>query len=108
PEKSISIKSPTTPTEKTSNGESSDKTISQLVSIYWNLKVMVVKPTVALRGILVGGVAIFAKVAGAMKAAGGVKLGAAATAMTVAATAAVSGSKQDQKDDASKKTPPSK
>lgn len=70
---------------------------------------MVVKPTVALRGILVGGVAIFAKVAGAMKAAGGVKLGAAATAMTVAATAAVSGSKQDQKDDAlKKKTPPSK
>lgn len=41
PEKSISIKSPTTPTEKTSNGESSDKTISQLVSIYWNLKVVI-------------------------------------------------------------------
>ncbi|AEE75424.1 hypothetical protein AtNW77_Chr3g0170161 [Arabidopsis thaliana] len=70
---------------------------------------MSVKPTVALRGILVGGVAIFAKVAAAMKAAGGVKLGAAATAMTVAATAAVSGgSKQDQKQDASKAPPPSK
>lgn len=69
-------------------------------------KKMVVKPTVALRGILVGGVAIFAKVAGAMKAAGGVKLGAAATAVTAAATAAVSGSKQDQKGDASKKPPP--
>ncbi|XP_023642221.1 uncharacterized protein LOC17893772 [Capsella rubella] len=70
---------------------------------------MSVKPAVALRGILVGGVAIFAKVAGAMKAAGGVKLGAAATAMTVAATAAVSGgSKQEQKQDASKAPPPSK
>ncbi|CAN8270156.1 unnamed protein product [Cochlearia groenlandica] len=50
---------------------------------------MTVKPTVVLRGVLVGGVAIFAKVAGALKAAGGVKLGAAASAMTVAATAAV-------------------
>ncbi|CAA7016843.1 unnamed protein product [Microthlaspi erraticum] len=60
----------------------------------------------ALRGILVGGVAIFAKVAGAMKAAGGVKLGAAATAVTAAATAAVSGSKQDQKGDPSKAQPP--
>ncbi|XP_021902889.1 uncharacterized protein LOC110818353 [Carica papaya] len=59
---------------------------------------MAVKPTVALRAIFVGGIAVFAKVAGAMKAAGGAKLGAAATAMTMAATAAISGSKQDQKD----------
>ncbi|XP_019059115.1 PREDICTED: uncharacterized protein LOC104822637 [Tarenaya hassleriana] len=66
---------------------------------------MAVKPTVALRAILVGGVAIFAKVAGAMKAAGGAKLGAAAAAMTVAASAAVSGSKQDPKDEASDKSP---
>lgn len=62
---------------------------------------MAVKPTVALRAMFVGGVAIFAKVAGAMKAAGGVKLGAAATAMSVAA-AAVTQSKQDTKDDAKK------
>ena len=59
---------------------------------------MAVKPTVALRAFLVGGIAVFAKVAGVMKAAGGAKLGAAAAAMTVAASAALSGSKQDQKD----------
>ncbi|KAL5999540.1 hypothetical protein ACLOJK_037825 [Asimina triloba] len=47
---------------------------------------------------LVGGIAVFAKVAGAMKAAGGAKLGVAAAAMTAAATAAVSGTKQEQKD----------
>ncbi|XP_057473650.1 uncharacterized protein LOC130762045 [Actinidia eriantha] len=58
---------------------------------------MTIKPTVALRAMLVGGVAVFAKVAGAMKAAGGVKMGAAAAAMTAAATAAMSGSKQDEK-----------
>ncbi|KAI3949549.1 hypothetical protein MKX01_001623 [Papaver californicum] len=61
---------------------------------------MEVKPTVALRAMLVGGIAVFAKVAGAMKAAGGVKLGAAAAAMTAAATAAVSTKKET--DDASK------
>ncbi|KAK8976860.1 hypothetical protein V6N11_047627 [Hibiscus sabdariffa] len=55
---------------------------------------MAVKPTVVLRAFLVGGVAVFAKVGGAMKAAGGAKLGAAAAAaMTVAA---MSGSKPDQ------------
>ncbi|KAL1340731.1 hypothetical protein HN51_027207 [Arachis hypogaea] len=59
---------------------------------------MAIKPTVALRAILVGGVAAFAKIASAMKAAGGVKMGAAAAAMTAAATAAVAGSKQEQKD----------
>jgi hypothetical protein len=59
---------------------------------------MAVKPTVALRAALVGGVAIFAKVTGAMKAAGGVKLGAAAAAVTAAATAAVSGPKKDAND----------
>ncbi|CAK8560317.1 unnamed protein product [Lathyrus sativus] len=59
---------------------------------------MAVKPTVALRAILVGGIAAFAKVAGVMKAAGGVKVGAAAAAMTAAATAAMAGSKQEQKD----------
>ncbi|XP_057455220.1 uncharacterized protein LOC130746561 [Lotus japonicus] len=59
---------------------------------------MAVKPTVALRAILVGGIAAFAKVAGAMKAAGGVKIGAAAAAMTAAATAAMTGSKQEEKD----------
>ncbi|KAK3018696.1 hypothetical protein RJ639_003127 [Escallonia herrerae] len=58
---------------------------------------MTIKPTVALRAILVGGAA-FAKIAGAVKAAGGAKMGAAAVAMTVAATAAVSGSKQEPKD----------
>lgn len=47
---------------------------------------------VAMRAILVGGIAVFAKVAGAMKAAGGVKLGTAAAA-AAAATAAMSGSK---------------
>ncbi|XP_076935883.1 uncharacterized protein LOC143602764 [Bidens hawaiensis] len=56
---------------------------------------MSVKPTVALRAILVGGIAAFAKVAGAAKAAGGVKLGAAAAAVTAAAGATVAGSKQD-------------
>ncbi|KAK7294353.1 hypothetical protein RJT34_17242 [Clitoria ternatea] len=60
---------------------------------------MTVKPTVALRAILVGGIAAFAKIAGAMKAAGSVKVGAAAAAMTAAATAAVAGSKQEPKDD---------
>ncbi|XP_054780949.1 uncharacterized protein LOC129288420 [Prosopis cineraria] len=59
---------------------------------------MAVKPTVALRAILVGGVAAFAKIAGVMKAAGGAKMGVAAAAMTAAATAAIAGSKQDQKD----------
>uniref|UniRef100_A0A6N2N259 Uncharacterized protein n=1 Tax=Salix viminalis TaxID=40686 RepID=A0A6N2N259_SALVM len=53
---------------------------------------MAVKPAVALRAILGGGVAIFAKVAGAMKAAGGVKLGAAAAAAT---TAAIPGERKD-------------
>lgn len=46
---------------------------------------------VALRAALVGGVAAFAKIAGVMKAAGGVKIGAAAAAVTAAATAAISG-----------------
>ncbi|KAL0429903.1 UNVERIFIED_CONTAM: hypothetical protein Sradi_0616300 [Sesamum radiatum] len=55
--------------------------------------IMSVKPTVALRAILVGGIAAFAKIGGAMKAAGGAKIGAAAAA----ATAAVSGPKQDPK-----------
>jgi hypothetical protein len=52
---------------------------------------MEVRPMVALRAALVGGVAAFAKIAGAMKAAGSVKVGAVAAAMTAAATAAVSG-----------------
>ncbi|KAL8458563.1 hypothetical protein ACS0TY_036183 [Phlomoides rotata] len=56
---------------------------------------MSLKPTVALRALLVGGIAAFAKIGGVMKAAGGVKIGAAAAAMTAAATAAVSGSNQD-------------
>ncbi|TQD71567.1 hypothetical protein C1H46_042902 [Malus baccata] len=55
---------------------------------------MAVKPTVSLRAMLVGGIAAFAKVAGAAKAAGGAKVGAAAAAMTAAATAAV-GTRQD-------------
>ena len=46
---------------------------------------------VALRAALVGGIAAFAKFGGAMKAAGGVKIGAAAAAVTAAASAAVSG-----------------
>ncbi|KAM7480560.1 hypothetical protein LguiA_028773 [Lonicera macranthoides] len=58
---------------------------------------MEIKPTVALRAMFVGGLAAFAKIGGAMKAAGGVKLGAAAAAVTAAATAAVSG-KPEQKD----------
>lgn len=57
---------------------------------------MTIKPTVALRAIVVGGVAAFAKIASVAKAAGGVKLGAAAAAVTAAATATVTGSKQDQ------------
>ena len=59
---------------------------------------MSIKPTVALRAILVGGIAAFAKIAGVVKAAGGAKVGAAAAAMTAAATAAMSGSKQEPKD----------
>lgn len=59
---------------------------------------MAIKPTVALRAALVGGIAVFAKVAGAMKAAGGAKLGAAAAAMSMAA-AAMTQSNQDQKDE---------
>ena len=65
---------------------------------------MDIKPTVALRAIVVGGIAAFAKVAGVMKAAGGVKLGAAAAAMTAAATAAVSGTKKEEKDKSKKET----
>ncbi|GJX87958.1 calmodulin-binding receptor-like cytoplasmic kinase 2, partial [Tanacetum coccineum] len=56
-----------------------------------------VKPTVALRALLVGGIAAFAKIEGAAKAAGGVKLGAPATAVTVVLGATMSGSKQDAK-----------
>ncbi|KAH6758207.1 transmembrane protein [Perilla frutescens var. hirtella] len=59
---------------------------------------MAVKPTVALRAILVGGIAAFAKVGGAMKAAGGVKLSAAAAAMSAAAAVVSGGSNQEQKD----------
>lgn len=59
---------------------------------------MNIKPTVAIRAILVGGIAAFAKVAGAMKAAGSVKIGAAAAAMTAAATAAISGTTQEPSD----------
>ncbi|KAL3511679.1 hypothetical protein ACH5RR_024396 [Cinchona calisaya] len=62
------------------------------------LTTMTIKPTVALRAILVGGVAAFAKIGGVVKAAGSAKVGAAAAAMTAAATAAISGSKQEQKD----------
>ncbi|KAI3763384.1 hypothetical protein L1987_53841 [Smallanthus sonchifolius] len=47
---------------------------------------MNVKPTVALRAILVGGIAVFAKIAGAAKA---------AVAVTAAASATMAGSKQD-------------
>jgi len=65
---------------------------------------MDIKPTVALRAIFVGGIAAFAKVAGVMKAAGGVKLGAAAAAVTAAATAAVSGTKKEEKDMTAKET----
>ncbi|KAK8590191.1 hypothetical protein V6N13_088967 [Hibiscus sabdariffa] len=49
-------------------------------------KNMVVKPTVALRAFLVGGIIVFAK------------LGAAATAMAVAESTAMTGSKQDSND----------
>ncbi|XP_019228568.1 PREDICTED: uncharacterized protein LOC109209705 [Nicotiana attenuata] len=58
---------------------------------------MEVKPAVAVRAILVGGIAAFAKIGGAVKVAGGIKVGAAAAAMTAAATAAISGSKQEAK-----------
>ncbi|XP_044484900.1 uncharacterized protein LOC123210545 [Mangifera indica] len=58
---------------------------------------MAIKPTVALRAMLVGGIAAFAKIGGVMKAAGGAKLGAAATAVSMAAVA-VTQSKEDQKD----------
>ncbi|PHT45538.1 hypothetical protein CQW23_14696 [Capsicum baccatum] len=67
---------------------------------------MTIKPAVALRAILVGGIAAFAKIGGAVKAAGGVKLGAAAAAMTAAATAAVSGSKKEEKKDGSQQLSP--
>ncbi|KAK8913770.1 hypothetical protein KSP39_PZI023448 [Platanthera zijinensis] len=53
------------------------------------------QPVVALRAIVVGGIAAFAKVAGAVKVAGGVKVGAATAAMTAAATAAISGMKDE-------------
>ncbi|GLJ05221.1 hypothetical protein SUGI_0014040 [Cryptomeria japonica] len=56
---------------------------------------MDIKPTVAFRAAIVAGIAACAKFAGVVKAAGGVKLGAAAAAMTAAATAAVSGSKKE-------------
>ncbi|ERN16366.1 hypothetical protein AMTRI_Chr05g70370 [Amborella trichopoda] len=59
---------------------------------------MEVKPTVALRAAMVGALAAFAKVAGALKAAGGVKVGAATAAVTAAATAAISGTKGNPPD----------
>ncbi|VFQ70905.1 unnamed protein product [Cuscuta campestris] len=63
---------------------------------------MSIKPTVALRAILVGGIAAFAKIGGAIKAGGGAKVAAAAAAaaMTAATSVAVSGSKQEQQDSA--------
>ncbi|KAK8635893.1 hypothetical protein V6N13_004606 [Hibiscus sabdariffa] len=61
-------------------------------------KNMFVKPTVALKAFLVGGIVVFAKVAWAMKAVGGAKLGAAATAMTVAESTTMIGLKHDSKD----------
>ncbi|KAA8535647.1 hypothetical protein F0562_030650 [Nyssa sinensis] len=48
---------------------------------------MAIKPTVAFRAVLIGGLAAFAKIAGVVKAAGGAKVGAAAAGMTAAATA---------------------
>ncbi|KAI4330686.1 hypothetical protein MLD38_028947 [Melastoma candidum] len=71
------------------------------------LDLMEIKPTVALRAVLVGGIAGFAKIGGAMKAAGGVKLGAAAAAVTAAATAAVSSTGLDSKPDPKAKPPQS-
>lgn len=56
---------------------------------------MEIKPTVAFRAAIAGGIAVFAKFAAVMKAAGGVKLGAAAAAMSAATAAAVSGSKKE-------------
>ncbi|MCE2055746.1 hypothetical protein HAX54_043325 [Datura stramonium] len=77
------------------DGRSEELRPFSLQSVQTNMSI---KPTVALRAIVVGGIAAFAKIGGAVKAAGGVKLGAAAAAMTAAATAAVSGSKQEEKD----------
>ncbi|KAM3375094.1 hypothetical protein P3S68_013808 [Capsicum galapagoense] len=56
-----------------------------------------VKPAIALRAILVGGIAAFSKIGGAVKAVGGVKAGTATAAMSAAATAAFSGSRQEAK-----------
>ena len=64
---------------------------------------MEVRPMVALRAALVGGIAGFAKIGGAMKAAGGVKVGAAAAAVTAAASAAISG-KDTSKDTSKEET----
>ncbi|KAM0932487.1 hypothetical protein DsansV1_C44g0240511 [Dioscorea sansibarensis] len=58
---------------------------------------MELRPMVALRAVLVGGIAAFAKVGAAVKAAGSAKVGAAAAAMTAAATAAVSGTNLEGK-----------
>ncbi|RAL52438.1 hypothetical protein DM860_007295 [Cuscuta australis] len=68
----------------------------------FKLAKMSIKPTVALRAILVGGIAAFAKIGGAIKAGGGAKVAAAAAAaaMTAATSVAVSGSKQEQQDSA--------
>jgi FAD/FMN-containing dehydrogenase len=52
---------------------------------------MEIRPMVALRAALVGGIAAFAKIGGAIKAGGAVKVGAAAAAVTAAASAAISG-----------------
>ena len=56
---------------------------------------MEIKPSVALRAMLVGSIAACAKIAGVLKAAGGAKIGVAATAMTAAATAAMSSKQED-------------
>lgn len=73
--------------------------MDSLLHLFWNQcrdqGKMETKPTVALRAVAAGALAAFAKMAAAIKATGGAKLGAAAAAMTAATTAAVAGSKKE-------------
>ncbi|KAK6787412.1 hypothetical protein RDI58_015937 [Solanum bulbocastanum] len=57
---------------------------------------MMIKRAVALRAIFVGGIVVFSKISGAVKAVGGVKVGVATAAMSAAATA-ISGSRKEAK-----------
>ncbi|KAK8939614.1 hypothetical protein KSP40_PGU006518 [Platanthera guangdongensis] len=81
--------------KKQCSADTSQHMQNNLEDLFLYFEYMKYRPVVALRAMVVGGIAAFAKVAGAVKVAGGVKVGAATAAMTAAATAAISGMKDE-------------